>query len=128
MTAPTLAPTLPTSLSNARQATSFVFGGHIGPQSKQTLEKHVRQILDGPNAKWILDTVADLPRYWEAVIEKIPEVAGTMQGARLLADLESWFRHGPASGDPIAPDAEIPDLWIGPLMIAIQLDQYWRYL
>ncbi|MCJ1414495.1 hypothetical protein MMC32_000822 [Xylographa parallela] len=128
MTAPTVAPTLSTSLSNARQATSFVFGGHIGPQSKQTLEKHVQQILDGPNARWILDTVADLPRYWEAVIEKIPEVAGTMQGARLLAHLESWFRNGPASGDPIAPDAEIPDLWIGPLMIAIQLDQYWRYL
>ncbi|MCJ1434881.1 hypothetical protein MMC27_004251 [Xylographa pallens] len=128
MTAPTLAPTLPTSLSNARQATSFVFGGHIGPQSKQTLEKHVRQILDGPNAKWILDTVAGLPRYWEAAIEKIPEMAGTMPGARLLADLESWFRHGPASEDPIAPDAVIPDLWIGPLMIAIQLDQYWRYL
>ncbi|MCJ1379061.1 hypothetical protein MMC17_002161 [Xylographa soralifera] len=128
MTAPTLAPTLSTSLSNARQATSFVFGGHIGPQSKQTLEKHVRQILEGPNAKWILDTVAGLPRYWEAVIEKIPEVAGTMQGAHLLAHLESWFRHGPASDDPIAPDAEIPDLWIGVLMVAIQLDQYWRYL
>ncbi|MCJ1316259.1 hypothetical protein MMC15_001580 [Xylographa vitiligo] len=128
MTASTLAPTLSASLSNARQATSFVFGGHIGPQSKQTLEKHVRQILDGPNANWILDTVADLPRYWEAVIEKIPEMAGTMQGDRLLAYLESWFRHGSASDDPIAPDAEIPDLWIGPLMIAIQLDQYWRYL
>lgn len=85
-------------------------------------------MLDGANGNWILDTVAGLPRYWEAVMEKIPEVAGTMQGARLLADLESWFRHGPASADPLAPDAELPDLWLGPLMIAIQLDQYWRYL
>ncbi|KAJ5675034.1 Male sterility NAD-binding [Penicillium maclennaniae] len=51
-----------------------------------------------------------------------------MQGACLLADLDSWFRHGPASVESLAPDAEIPDLWIGVLMVAIQLDQYWRYL
>jgi acyl transferase domain-containing protein/thioester reductase-like protein/acyl carrier protein len=115
-------------VANARKATSFVFGGHIGPQTKQTLEKQVRHMMEGPNAKWILETVAGLPQYWEAVIEKIPEMDGTMQGARLLADLESWFRHGAASEDSIAPDAVIPDIWIGPLMIAIQLDQYWRYL
>ncbi|KAL5365745.1 putative polyketide synthase [Aspergillus floccosus] len=119
---------LPPSLSTARQATSFVFGGHIGPQSKQTLDKHVQRILDGPNAKWVRDTVASLPRYWEAMVEKIPEMAGAMQGAALLAHLESWFRSGAASGDPIAPDADIPDIWIGALMIVIELDQYWRYL
>jgi acyl transferase domain-containing protein/thioester reductase-like protein/acyl carrier protein len=60
--------------------------------------------------------------------EKIPEVAGTMQGAGLLADLESWLRHGSASNDSIAPDTAIPDIWTGALMIIIQLDQYWRYL
>ncbi|KAI8949449.1 putative polyketide synthase [Xylaria longipes] len=120
--------TLPTTSLNTRKAKSFVFGGHIGPQSKKTLEKHVRQILNGPNAEWMLDTLIDLPRYWEAVIEKIPEMAGTMQGARLLADLESWLRNGTAADDSIASDAEIPDIWIGFMMIAIQLDQYWRYL
>ncbi|KAF4965340.1 hypothetical protein FSARC_6855 [Fusarium sarcochroum] len=119
---------LPTSLSNLRKATSFVFGGHIGPQTKNSLEKQVRQIVDGPNGKWILEALAGLPRYWEAMTEKMPEVASTMQGARLLADLESWFRHGPDSVESLAPDAEIPDIWIGVLMVAIQLDQYWRYL
>lgn len=116
------------TLSHVREATSFVFGGHIGPQSKNTLEKKVQQIVDGPNGKWIVETLSGLPRYWEALTEKIPELASTMQGARLLADLESWFRHGPASVESLAPDAEIPDLWIGVLMVAIQLDQYWQYL
>ncbi|KAI0881958.1 putative polyketide synthase [Annulohypoxylon maeteangense] len=120
--------TLPATSLNTRKAKSFVFGGHIGPQSKKSLEKHVRQILDGPNAKWMLDTLTDMPRYWEAVIEKIPEMAGTVDGARLLADLESWLRHGTAADDSLASDAEIPDIWIGFMMIAIQLDQYWRYL
>ncbi|KAF5626372.1 TPR domain protein [Fusarium tjaetaba] len=110
------------------KATTFVVGGHIGPQTKNSLKKQVQQIVDGPNGEWILETLAGLPRYWEAMTEKLPEVSSTMQGDRLLADLASWFRHGPASVESLAPDAEIPDLWIGVLMVAIQLDQYWRYL
>ncbi|BCS24259.1 putative polyketide synthase [Aspergillus puulaauensis] len=111
-------------------ATSFIFGGHIGPQTKTSLGKEVRKIANGPNGGWILDTLAGMPRYWEAVTEKIPEVASTMQGPRLLAGLESWFRTGSDSddSDSLAPDAELPDLWLGILMVAIQLDQYWRYL
>ncbi|KAF5549508.1 polyketide synthase [Fusarium mexicanum] len=123
-----MASTLPTPLSNLREATSFVFGGHIGPQTKNSLEKQVRRVVDGPNGEWILETLAGLPRYWEAMTEKLPEMSSTMEGDRLLADLESWCRHGPASVESLAPDAEIPDLWIGVLMVAIQLDQYWRYL
>ncbi|KAL0930003.1 beta-ketoacyl synthase domain-containing protein [Colletotrichum truncatum] len=118
----------PTSLSNVREATSFIFGGHIGPQTKNSLEKQVRQIVDGDNGKWILETLAGLPRYWQALTQEIPELASTMDGARLLADLESWFRHGADSVVTLAPDTEIPDLWIGVLMVSIQLDQYWRYL
>ncbi|KID96266.1 Beta-ketoacyl synthase, partial [Metarhizium majus ARSEF 297] len=123
-----MAPALPTSLSNVREATSLVFGGHIGPQSRNSLEKQVRQIVDGPNGEWMLETLAGLPRYWEALTNKMPEVASTMQGHGLLADLESWFRDGPASAVSLAPDAEMPHVWIGVLMVAIQLDQYWRYL
>ncbi|OQE40936.1 hypothetical protein PENCOP_c005G05090 [Penicillium coprophilum] len=114
--------------SNTRQPTSFIFGGHIGPQTKNSLEKEVRKIANGPNGGWILEALADMPRYWEVVTEKIPEIASTMQGPRLLADLESWFKIGSDSVDSIASDAELPDLWLGILMVAIQLDQYWRYL
>ncbi|GAM82792.1 Beta-ketoacyl synthase [Dothideomycetidae sp. 11243] len=122
-------PAVPTSpASDARKATSFIFGGHIGPQSKLSLEKQVRQTANGPNAQWISNTLATLPRYWDAVIEEIPEMAATMEGTRMLIDLESWFRLGPESTDSLASDAEFPDLWIGVLMIIIQLDQYWRYL
>ncbi|KAJ5609199.1 type I iterative polyketide synthase [Penicillium herquei] len=110
------------------QGTSFIFGGHIGPQTKNSLQKEVRKIANGPNGGWILDTLAGMPRYWEAVTQKIPEVTSSMQGSRLLADLESWFRNGPESVDELNPDAELPDFWLGILMVAIQLDQYWRYL
>ncbi|KAI0377220.1 hypothetical protein F5Y04DRAFT_292160 [Hypomontagnella monticulosa] len=119
---------VPASPSDAREATILVFGGHIGSQSKQSLEKPIRQILEGPNAKWILDTVAGLPRYWDALIERIPEVASTVDGVRVLAEFDSWLRKGTSSSDLIEPDADLPDLLLGPLMVAIQLDQYWQYL
>ncbi|KAL5342471.1 putative polyketide synthase [Aspergillus crustosus] len=115
--------------SNVRAATSFVFGGHIGPQTKSSLEKQVRQIVAGPNGAWILDTLSGLPGYWEALTDKLPELAGQMDGAHLLTDLEAWFRDNDCDSESsLSPDAEIPDIWIGVLMVAIQLDQYWRYL
>ena len=52
------------------------------------------------------------------MIEKIPELDSKMQGDCLMADLESWFRQGSASTDFLGPDAELPDLWFGVLMIA----------
>ncbi|KAJ5452007.1 hypothetical protein N7445_000190 [Penicillium cf. griseofulvum] len=118
---------IPSSVGDAQKATTFVFGGHIGTQSKKSLEKPVKQLLSGPNAKWILEAVAGLPQYWAAVVEKIPE-AGTVAGAEQLSDFDSWLRHGISAGDLISPEAELPSVAIGPLMVAIQLDQYWRYL
>lgn len=119
---------IPPSVSGAHKASCFVFGGHIGTQSKRSLEKPIQQILNGPNGKWVVDTVAGLPKYWDAMVERIPEVAGTMAGARLLAEFESWLRQGGSAGDPISSDLDLPPIMVGPLMVAIQLDQYWRYL
>ncbi|KAL7953269.1 hypothetical protein V8C34DRAFT_321334 [Trichoderma compactum] len=59
---------------------------------------------------------------------KIPEIASTVSGAELLKDFDSWLRNGTSAGDLLAPDTELPNILIGPLMVAIQLDQYWRYL
>ncbi|KAI1325187.1 putative polyketide synthase [Xylariaceae sp. FL0255] len=118
----------PITSANMTKAKSLVFGGHIGPQSKRTLQKHAQQILNGPNGGWMLETLADMPRYWETILEKIPEIAGTMQGANILADLELWLREVAAANELKPTDTEVPDIWLGFMMIAIQLDQYWRYL
>lgn len=120
--------TIASSVADAPKATTFVFGGHIGTQSKKSLEKPVKQFLSGPNATWILEAVSGLPHYWEALVEKIPEIAGAVSGAELLKDFDSWLRNGISEGDLLAPETELPNILIGPLMVAIQLDQYWRYL
>ncbi|KAL4905448.1 hypothetical protein BDW74DRAFT_177819 [Aspergillus multicolor] len=130
MTASSTTPSPSSAADNAISATTFVFGGHIGTQSKKSLEKPVRQFLSGCNAKWILEAVAGLPQYWAALVEQIPELAGTVAGDELLRDLDSWLRSGSPEGEGtlLAPEAELPNILIGPLMVAIQLDQYWRYL
>ncbi|KAJ5272904.1 hypothetical protein N7478_008029 [Penicillium angulare] len=116
------------SAADALKATTLVFGGHIGTQSKKSLQKSVNQFLTGHNAKWILETVADLPVYWEALVKHIPEASGVIKGPEILRDLDSWLRNGISPDDLIGQEEELPNILIGPLMVVIQLDQYWRYL
>ena len=111
----------------SQEETVFLFGGHVLSQSKQSLDNLIRHLMDGPNANWIADTVADLPRYWDALNSKIPVVAGAVPGPRLLAELNSWLREGLESHN-LQEDEELPNIVVGPLMVAIQLNQYWRYL
>ena len=116
-----------TTIDKAPEATLLLFGGHVITQTKQTLEGLIRSLAEGPNAKWITEAVAGLPTYWEALVRKIPEVGGAVQGARLLADLDSWLRNV-NDGPQQLEDANLPNIVVGPLLVAIQLDQYWRYL
>ncbi|XXG95999.1 hypothetical protein Hte_002276 [Hypoxylon texense] len=108
-------------------ANTFLFGGHVVSQTKQSLDKQVQLLLKGPNADWVLRTVTGLQEYWGALTTKIPEVAGALSGRQALADLDSWLRQGIDSGE-ISQDENLPNAVVGPLLVAIQLDQYWRYL
>ena len=96
-------------------------------QIKPTLDKLVQGLVEGPNANWIKTTVAGLASYWDAFINKIPEVAGTIPVRDQIADLDSWLRHGRGSDDG-QQDETLPNVVVGPLLVAIQLDQYWGYL
>ncbi|KAI0124996.1 hypothetical protein BJ170DRAFT_673048 [Xylariales sp. AK1849] len=113
--------------SLAEPETVLLFGGHVLSQTKHTLDKLVQGLAEGPNADWIKETVAGLSSYWDALTNKIPDVAGAIPGSHLLADLDSWLRHGRVP-DGTQQDDTLPNVVVGPLLIAIQLDQYWRYL
>ena len=96
-------------------------------QTKQTLDKLVQGLVEGPNADWIKETVDRLSIYGDALINEIPEVAGTIPGSDQIADLDSWLRHGRGSDDA-QQDENLPNVVVGPLLVAVQLDQCWRYL
>ncbi|KAJ5971623.1 uncharacterized protein N7479_001541 [Penicillium vulpinum] len=106
-------------------ATTFIFGPHIGTFTKQAMDKHVRPIAQGPHREWILKAITGLTGYWETLSEKIPEVGAAIPGHEQLSDLDAWFRHEQTN---MLPEAELPNIIITPLMVLIQLTQYWQYL
>lgn len=83
---------------------------------------------DAVGQHWILDVVADLPRYWAALLEQIPEIKGKVSGEKHLADLESWLRRGSLEDDRPEGSEQLPNLILTPLVVLTQLTQYWRYL
>ncbi|OIW25922.1 hypothetical protein CONLIGDRAFT_512814 [Coniochaeta ligniaria NRRL 30616] len=107
------------------ESTIFLFGPHVGTFTKQSMEKLIRPISQGPHRDWIMDTIAGLPFYWDALSSKMPEIASAIPGPKQLADLDSWLRHGAVE---VAPDGTLPSIMVGPLVVLIQLTQYWRYL
>ncbi|KAI0973119.1 hypothetical protein F4678DRAFT_427984 [Xylaria arbuscula] len=108
-------------------ANVFLFGGHVVTQTKESLNKNVQSLLDGPNSNWVMKTVAGLQEYWDLLTTKIPEVASTISSLHVPTTLGSWFRHNDEFGET-SKDDKLPNSAVGPLLVAIQLDQYWRYL
>ncbi|KAK3297385.1 uncharacterized protein B0H64DRAFT_457516 [Chaetomium fimeti] len=112
--------------NGSRESNIFLFAPHVGTFTKQSMDKLVRPLAVSAHRDWILDTIASLPTYWDALADKIPNIGGAIPGRRQLADLDSWFRHG--AGDVVEDDATLPSIVVGPLVVLVQLTQYWRYL
>nr|CAG8993142.1 Non reducing polyketide synthase [Penicillium sclerotiorum] len=111
--------------NESRESTIFLFGPHVTTFTKQSMEKLIRPISRGQHRDWILDTLAELPTFWDALSEKMPEIPRAIDGPKQLSDLDSWIRHGVTE---IPPDVTLPSIIVGPLVVLIQLTQYWRYI
>lgn len=116
------------------ESTILVFGPHVGTNfTRGHVEKMIRPLSQGQHREWILETVAGLPTYWDALVAKIPEVAEVLpQVPQSLANLDAWFRHeGPPTHTGTAADndtVELPLAALGPVVVLTQLVQYWQYL
>ncbi|MCJ1386714.1 hypothetical protein MMC17_009840 [Xylographa soralifera] len=106
-------------------ATIFLFGPQVLSFNKQSLDKLRRTLSDGPEWHWILDAVAELPSYWDALVKKIPQIQDTVSGEKILADLDLWLRRGVDHGQE---EIDLPNLVLTPLVVLTQLTQYWQYL
>ncbi|GAE00035.1 hypothetical protein ATEG_07661 [Paecilomyces variotii No. 5] len=106
-------------------STTFIFGPHIGTFTKQAMDKLVRPISQGPHRKWILEAIGGLPSYWEAMTDMMPEIGAAIPGLKQLEDFDSWFRHGQTS---MSQTTQLTNIIITPLVVLIQLTQYWQYL
>ncbi|KAI0842739.1 hypothetical protein F5Y06DRAFT_304448 [Hypoxylon sp. FL0890] len=107
-------------------ATVLLFGPQVLSFNKRSLDKLRSMLSDGPAQHWMLDTVSELPSYWDALSRKIPEMVETSPGEKLLADLELWLREG--LNDAQKDITDLPNMVLTPLVVLTQLTQYWRYL
>ncbi|KAI1134063.1 hypothetical protein F5Y05DRAFT_417605 [Hypoxylon sp. FL0543] len=107
-------------------ATVFLFGPQVLSFNKRSLDKLRSMLSDGPARHWMLDTVSELPSYWDALSRKIPEVVETSPGKKLLGDLEAWLREG--LNDAQKDITDLPNMVLTPLIVLTQLTQYSRYL
>ncbi len=117
-----------TESRNRQESTVLLFGPQALSFNKQ-FEK-VRHSLsrEAGGQHWILDAVAELPRYWVALTERLPRIKGTVPGEKHLADLDLWLRRAPLEDDRQEGLQHFPNLILTPLVVLTQLTQYWRYL
>ncbi|RMZ74831.1 hypothetical protein DV737_g5699, partial [Chaetothyriales sp. CBS 132003] len=111
-----------------REPVVFLFGPQTLSLSRQ-FEKIRRSLSDeAADLQWMLDTVSELPRYWNTLTEKLPQVKAVVSGEKHLADLQSWIRQAPIEDDAQEALYNLPNLILTPLVVINQLTNYWRYL
>lgn len=108
------------------ESTILVFGPHTGTNfTKEHVERMIRPLAQSQHREWILETVAGLPGYWDALVAKIPQVAEVLPHVpQSLAILDAWFRYGPPEDDNVT----LPLPALGPVVVLTQLLQYWQFL
>jgi acyl transferase domain-containing protein/nucleoside-diphosphate-sugar epimerase/SAM-dependent methyltransferase/acyl carrier protein len=124
--------------SGNQGTTVLVFGPQALSFNQQSLANLQKALSGGAvqQHKWILDTVAELPSYWAALTDKLPEIADAIPGEKLLADLQSSLGATPLD-DRLddggnqglqAQDDNLPNTVLTPLVVLTQLTEYMRYL
>ena len=110
---------------DSSDATVLLFGPQFQSLDKHALTRLRSTLSDGPTWHWALDTLAELPTHWDALTKKIPTIAGSIQGEKVLNDLDSWLRHGLYDG---LENFDLPNIVLTPLVVLTHLTQYRRYL
>ncbi|KMU86938.1 citrinin polyketide synthase [Coccidioides immitis H538.4] len=106
----------------------LIFGSQIAYSEKAVSD--IKTTLQNKlSRQWVLDTVAGLPKYWDALAEGLPKVTDTIgsQGRQLLEDLGPWLESNGSKTLGVQGDA-LPGVVFVPLIVLEQLTEYRRYL
>ncbi|KAL2862550.1 putative polyketide synthase [Aspergillus lucknowensis] len=105
--------------------TLLLFGPQALSFNRQSLSKLQHTVPNDSVRQWMLNTVAGLPKYWDALSQKLPEVAAAVPGPTHLGQLGTWLQ---GSLDDAPETDTLPSIVLTPLVVIGQLLQYWRYL
>ncbi|KAL4786917.1 hypothetical protein BJX76DRAFT_354730 [Aspergillus varians] len=106
----------------------LVFGSQIAYSEKAVSD--IKATLQSRlSRRWVLDTVAELPKYWDALAEQLPSVTDTIgpNGRQLLVDLGPWLESNGTKALGVKGDV-LPGAVFVPLILLQQLTEYRQYL
>ncbi|RHZ46593.1 uncharacterized protein CDV56_104489 [Aspergillus thermomutatus] len=106
----------------------LIFGSQIAYSEKALGD--IRTTLQNKlSRQWVLNTVAGLPKYWDALAEELPEITDTIgsQGRQLLEDLGPWLESNTSKTLGVQGNA-LPGVVFVPLIVLQQLTEYHQYL
>lgn len=101
----------------------LLFGSQTLSATESTFTELRETILDEEDLHWIRDTVNELPSYFAALKQEIPEIWSS-SAAKDLEWLADWFQTGHSRGAA----APWPNILVTPLVIIGHLTQYFRTL
>lgn len=106
----------------------LVFGSQIA-YSEKAVHDIKATLQNKLSRQWVLDTVAGLPKYWDALAEGLPKITDTIgsQGRQLLENLGPWLESNESKPLGVQGDA-LPGVVFVPLIVLDQLTEYRRYL
>lgn len=103
--------------------TVFLFGPQALSFGDNSLKALRETLLESPNSRWALETIAELPGHWDTLVKGFPSLQH-IPGEQLLRNLNSWFE----TGDVNHSSSQLPNIVLTPLVVLTQLTQYSRYL
>lgn len=102
----------------------MVFGAQSELPSDEALEDLRQELITNTRLSALREAVADLPRFWGSLVRSDP-ILDQLPGAEYLGLLSQWVREGgvfPGRQD------NLPNHYIMPLTVLLQMSQYARYL
>lgn len=114
-------------MANISQS-ALIFGSQIA-YSEKAVSDIKTTLHDKSSRQWVLNTVAGLPKYWDALTEELPEIADAIgpHERKLLEDLGPWLQNNESATLGVQDDA-LPGMVFVPLILLQQLTEYRQYL
>ncbi|KAL5356303.1 hypothetical protein BJX96DRAFT_171486 [Aspergillus floccosus] len=106
----------------------LVFGSQIA-YSHTAISEIKARLRNKSSRQWVLKTAAELPQYWDALAEALPDITEPvgLQGRQLLADLVPWLESD--TSEPLGEESStLSGSVFVPLIVLAQLAEYHQYL
>ncbi|KAF3480536.1 polyketide synthase [Arthroderma uncinatum] len=114
-------------MENTRKSL-LIFGSQIA-YSEKAVNDIKTTLQNKLSRQWVLDTLAGLPKYWDALAEELPKITDAIGSHRrqLLEDLGPWLESTGNKTLGVQGNA-LPGVAFVPLIVLQQLTEYRRYL